>query len=149
MFERSRSALEGRGAGIAVLDATVRYFVERGGGDPSGLMSSTNWIRFLHPDGSTRFQLEHRYRFSSWNTIYRGLMKLFGDGRYHLGQEVSGFDPGDDEVVVRLGDGRAERFDLLVCADGIGSGARARLLPEVSPTYAGYVAWRGRSPSRP
>ena len=146
MFERSRSALEGRGAGIAVLDATVRYFVERGGGDPSGLMSSTDWIRFLHPDGSTRFQLEHRYRFSSWNTIYRGLMKLFGDGRYHLGQEVTGFDPGEDEVVVRLGDGRAERFDLLVCADGIGSGARARLLPEVSSTYAGYVAWRGTIP---
>jgi 2,6-dihydroxypyridine 3-monooxygenase len=146
VYERSRSALEGRGAGIAVLDATVRYFAERGGGDPSALMSSSEWIRFLHPDGSTRFELEHRYRFSSWNTIFRGLLSRFDEGRYHLGQEVAGFEAGDDEVVVRFADGREERVDLLVCADGIGSATRARLLPEVSPAYAGYVAWRGTIP---
>ena len=146
VWERSRSALEGRGAGIAVLDATVRYFVERGGGDPSALMSATDWIRFLHPDGSVRFELKHHYRFSSWNTIYRGLMGHFDTGRYHLGHEVTGFDAGPDEVVVHFADGRAERVDLLVCADGIGSTTRARLLPEVSPTYAGYVAWRGTIP---
>jgi len=35
------------------------------------------------------------------------------------------------------------RGDLLVCADGVGSIARARLLPTVRPRYAGYVAWRG------
>ncbi len=37
----------------------------------------------------------------------------------------------------------AARVDLLVCADGIGSSARRRLLPDVSPAYAGYAAWRG------
>ena len=146
VYERSRSALEGRGAGIAVLDATVRYFAERGGGDPSHLMSSTDWIRFLHPDGSTRFELEHHYRFSSWNTIYRGLMAHFDTSRYHLGHEVTAFDVDRTAVDVHLADGRSERVDLLVCADGIGSAARARLLPEVSPRYAGYVAWRGTIP---
>jgi 2,6-dihydroxypyridine 3-monooxygenase len=146
VHERCRSALEGRGAGIAVLDATVRYFVERGGGDPSALMSSTDWIRFLHPDGSTRFEVEHRYRFSSWNTIYRGLMARFDERRYHLGREVTAFEADDDGVGVRFADGRAERVDLLVCADGIGSATRARLLPDVRPGYAGYVAWRGTIP---
>ncbi|HEV7864163.1 MAG TPA: FAD-dependent monooxygenase, partial [Acidimicrobiia bacterium] len=146
VHERCRSALEGRGAGIAVLDATVRYFVERGGGDPSALMSSTEWIRFLHPDGSTRFEVEHRYRFSSWNTIYRGLMARFDERRYHLGREVTGFEADDDGVGVRFADGRAEQVDLLVCADGIGSATRARLLPDVRPGYAGYVAWRGTIP---
>jgi len=146
VWERSRSALEGRGAGIAVLDATVRYFVERGGGDPSALMSSTGWIRFLHADGSVRFELKHRYRFSSWNTIYRGLMAYLDPGRYHLGHEVTGFDAQADGVVVQFPDGRSERVDLLVCADGIGSAARARLLPDVAPEYAGYVAWRGTIP---
>lgn len=32
---------------------------------------------------------------------------------------------------------------MLVCADGFNSTAREILLPEVSPQYAGYVAWRG------
>ncbi len=36
--------------------------------------------------------------------------------------------------------------DLLVCADGVGSPARRRLLPDVRPAYAGYVAWRGMVP---
>jgi 2,6-dihydroxypyridine 3-monooxygenase len=31
VFERSTSALQARGAGIATLDATLRYLTERGG----------------------------------------------------------------------------------------------------------------------
>ncbi len=38
--------------------------------------------------------------------------------------------------------------DLLVCADGVSSLARARLLPEVRPSYSGYVAWRGTLPEQ-
>ena len=33
-----------------------------------------------------------------------------------------------------------------MCADGVGSTARARLLPAVRPAYAGYLAWRGMMP---
>ena len=44
---------------------------------------------------------------------------------------------------VHLAGRAARRVDLLVCADGVGSTARARLLPAVRPSYAGYVAWRG------
>ena len=38
--------------------------------------------------------------------------------------------------------------DLLVCADGVSSLARARLMPEVTPSYSGYVAWRGTLPEQ-
>lgn len=41
--------------------------------------------------------------------------------------------------------GRAEA-DLLVCADGVGSIARARLQPAAQRSYSGYVAWRGTLP---
>ena len=33
-----------------------------------------------------------------------------------------------------------------MCADGIGSGFRSRLIPEATRQYAGYVAWRGMVP---
>lgn len=148
VFERSSAALQARGAGIAALDATLRYLTERGGYQPSDVCSTTGWIRFLNTDGSVRHEQRHRYRFSSWNTIYRALLGLFGHDRYLLGSEVVGFDAGGGEVAVMLADGSRAEGDLLVCADGVSSAARATLLPEVSPAYAGYVAWRGTLPER-
>jgi len=54
-----------------------------------------------------------------------------------------GFDQDAEGVDLRFASGRAERCDLLVCANGISSTGRKRLLPEVEPRYAGYVGWRG------
>ena len=143
VFERSSSALEARGAGIAALDATLRYLTERGGCRPEDVCSSTGWIRFLRADGSVEHEQRHRYRFSSWNTVYRSLLPLFDSGRYLLGHEVVSFDQQAGGVGVTLADGSRTGTDLLVCADGVGSAARARLLPATAPRYAGYVAWRG------
>ena len=146
VFERSSSALQARGAGIAVLDATLRYLTERGGYRVADVCSCTEWIRFLYADGSIRHEQRHRYRFSSWNTIYRSLLDLFDRGRYLLGAEVVDFESAGDTVRVTLADGSRAEADLLVCADGIGSMARAKLMPQVAPSYAGYVAWRGTLP---
>ena len=44
---------------------------------------------------------------------------------------------------LRFADGSSAAYDLLVCADGISSHARAVLQPQARPAYAGYVAWRG------
>jgi 2,6-dihydroxypyridine 3-monooxygenase len=148
VFERSSTALQARGAGLAALDATLRYLVERGGLQASDMCSATNWIRFLSRDGSIRYEQRHEYRFSSWNTIYRSLRGLFDPDRYQLGTEVSGFSQHADTVTVTLGSGSRAEADLLVCADGVGSPARRRLLPGISPAYAGYVAWRGTVPER-
>lgn len=146
VFERSPNRLEAAGAGIAVLEATLRYFVERGVAAPEEICSSTDWIRFVAADGSTVHERRHRYLFSSWNTIYRGLLARLETDRYHLGGEVAGFEDTGEEVEVRLGGGDLTRADLLVCADGIGSASRRALFPDASPRYAGYVAWRGTVP---
>jgi 2,6-dihydroxypyridine 3-monooxygenase len=148
VLERSSAALQARGAGIAALEATLRYLTERGGRRPSDVCSSTSWIRFLRPDGSIEHEQRHQYLFSSWNTIYRSLLELFDPGRYLLGSEVTGFSQSRDSVRVTLADGSAAEADLLVCADGVSSLARARLLPEVRPSYSGYVAWRGTLPEQ-
>jgi len=146
VLERSSTALQARGAGIAALDATLRYLVTRGGLQPSAVCSSTGWIRFLNHDGSIQHEQRHQYLFSSWNTIYRTLLSLFDADRYALGAEVTGFSQEGDTVTASLLSGSRVESDLLVCADGIGSAARERLLPEVEPAYAGYVAWRGTLP---
>jgi 2,6-dihydroxypyridine 3-monooxygenase len=147
VLERSSSALQARGAGIAALDATLRYLTETGG-RPEDVCSSTGWIRFLYADASVQHEQRHRYLFSSWNTIYRSLLRLMEPERYALGQEVVAFDQAREGVIVTLADGSKASADLLVCADGVGSAARARLLPAVRPSYAGYVAWRGTFPER-
>ena len=65
-----------------MLDSTLKYLVERGGLRAEDVCSSTNWIRFLNRDGSVQHEQPHRYRFSSWNTMYRSLLGIFGTGRY-------------------------------------------------------------------
>ncbi len=148
VFERSSAALQARGAGIAALDATLRYLVERGGYRPEDVCSSTGWIRFLNRDGSLRHEQRHHYRFSSWNTIYRSLLRLFAADRYLLGHEVISFSQDGAAVRVTLAGGSLAEADLLVCADGVSSLGRSMLIPEVAPSYAGYVAWRGTIPER-
>src|SRR2546429_1021608 len=148
VFERSSAALQARGAGIAALEATLRYLTGRGGRQVADVCSSTGWIRFLRADGSVRHEQEHRYLFSSWDTIYRSLLELFDPDRYLLGREVTGFSQAADSVRVTLADGQVATADLLVCADGVSSLGRALLLPEVRPSYAGYVAWRATVPKR-
>lgn len=146
VYERSASTLQARGAGIAVLEETLRYPVERQGIPPEQICSSTDWIRFLDPDGTVRHEQRHYYRFSSWDTIYRTLLRGLDAERYVLGREMSSFTCDEEAVCVQFTDGPDIRVDLLVCADGIASASRQALLPEVDRRYAGYVAWRGVIP---
>ena len=129
-----------------MLPHTLRYPVERLGVDADAISTSTGWIRFVRDDGVVEAATEHRYRFSSWNTIYRTLLDAFDPRRYRLGAEVTSFAQDGERVTVGFDDGADTTCDLLVCADGITSAARARLLPDVAPGYSGYVAWRATVP---
>lgn len=146
VHERSATTLEARGAGIAVLDETVRWFAEKTSASPDELCSATHHIRFVEAAGTVVHDRAHRYRFSSWNTIYRALLAELPPGRYRLGEEVAALHQHDDGVELALRSGERRRADLVVCADGISSATRAELLPDVAPAYSGYVAWRGTMP---
>jgi 2,6-dihydroxypyridine 3-monooxygenase len=146
VYERSSAALDARGAGIAVLEQTLRYPVERQGIPPDDITSRTGWIRFLEADATVGHEQRHRYRFSAWNTMYRTLLSGLDRERYLLGREMTRFVSDGEGVSLTFSDGTEARADLLVCADGISSTARHALLPEVTPRYAGYVGWRGVVP---
>lgn len=143
MAERSSAELESRGAGIVVLPETSRYLNERTNLGLDAVTTSTRVLRYLDAEGAIVYEAPRHYRYSGWHTIYRALLEAFGRERYHVGREVTGVDEQDGAVTIGYADGGSGRFDLAVCADGIGSDARTRLLPEVRPAYAGYVAWRG------
>jgi 2,6-dihydroxypyridine 3-monooxygenase len=141
--ERSTAELEARGAGIVVLPETSRYLNERTNVGLDAVTTSTSVLRYLDADGAIVHESPRHYRYSGWHTIYRALLGSFGRERYHIGREVTAIDERDGEVVVGYADDGTGAFDLVVCADGIGSASRLRFLPEVRPAYAGYVAWRG------
>jgi 2,6-dihydroxypyridine 3-monooxygenase len=141
--ERSPSPLEGRGAGIVLHPATIRYLVEHGTADLDAISAPASWLRYLGADGAVLSRAPCRYRFTSWTTLYRHLLSHFGRDRYRMGTEVAGVEPASEGVTAVTASGERFPADLLVAADGVASTVRAALLPEVGPNYAGYVGWRG------
>jgi 2,6-dihydroxypyridine 3-monooxygenase len=142
VFERSAAVLEGRGGGIVLHPATIRYPVERGGAAPADLGVSVAWLRYLDRAGRVAHQERCSYRFTSYDVLYRWLLERFGRARYHLAEEATGL--GDEEAAeVELASGRTAEAELVVFADGINSLGRRLLAPAAEPQYAGYVAWRG------
>lgn len=67
------------------------------------------------------------------------------DGVLRLGATCTGFEQDAEGVTARLADGREERGDLLIAADGKESGLRAQLgkTPPGFPPYAHYTLWHG------
>jgi 2,6-dihydroxypyridine 3-monooxygenase len=142
VYERSRVPLEGRGAGIVLHPASIRYFVESGAMDVGRVSAKADWLRYVDRRGDTVHEAPCRYWFTSYYTLHKGLLDCFDDTRYHLGVGMVGVHQTDDSITLELSEGKVTG-DLLVCADGIHSTARRLLLPDVSPRYAGYVGWRG------
>ena len=144
VYERSPMELEERGAGIGFLPETYRYLVEHGGISLESVAVPTGHIRYLGRDGSVIHDDSHRYLFSSWNTVYREMLACFDKSNYRLDHELTNIEL--EPLTLGFANGEVVRPDLAVFADGVSSTARAALLPDVRPQYAGYVAWRGVVP---
>jgi 2,6-dihydroxypyridine 3-monooxygenase len=146
VFERSPVPLEGRGAGIVLHPVTTRYFEDHGLFDLGRVSSSARTLRYLTREGDVLLEEPIVYRFTSYATLYAALVDFFEPHRYHLQKDLIGLDDEQDQVIARFADGMAGSFDLLVGADGIRSTVRGLLFPDIRPTYAGYVGWRGTLP---
>jgi 2,6-dihydroxypyridine 3-monooxygenase len=143
VYERSRAPLEGRGAGIVLHPASIRYFIQSGAMDVGRVSSKAEWLRYLDREGNTIHEAPCKYWFTSYYTLHKGLLDCFDESRYHLGAGMTGLRQDGDSISLELSGGDEVKGDLLVCADGIHSTARRLLLPDVLPSYAGYVGWRG------
>ena len=90
-------------------------------------------------------------------SIHRGELQMIllnavrarlGADAVRVGAAFTGFSQSSSQVTVRIrdrfgGDTSVLRADVLVGADGLYSGVRARLHPGEPPRWAGIMMWRG------
>ncbi|CAG9185389.1 FAD binding domain-containing protein [Cupriavidus pampae] len=145
VFERSPRDLDSRGGGLVlqpdVTDALDFSGVSYG---PNFGVPSRDRI-FVAQDGSVRRMYMPQVQIA-WNGLYLRMREALGP-LVQSGETFVSFtqDPSFESprVTAYFASGRSVQADLLIGADGPLSSVRAQLLPTDTPSYAGYVAWRG------
>jgi 2-polyprenyl-6-methoxyphenol hydroxylase-like FAD-dependent oxidoreductase len=146
IFERFDEVLDDRGAGIVMQPETEIFLTQYARLKPEQTGVWLKYRQYLSRAGTCDSYQEAPQLMTSWGLIYKALRGAFPTETYHEGHTLTDFSPNERGVVAnfdRLGDLQA---DLLVGADGSRSLVRRKLMPEVKPSYAGYVAWRGVVP---
>jgi len=142
IHERVAEPLAGRGAGIVAqpeLKAALRALGLDAGSDlgvdvPTRVMYAR--------DGRVTHRLDVAQTMTAWDRVFHLLKAALPDTPYHCGKELQRVEQGAG-VTAHFADGTTAEGDILVGADGIRSTVRQQYLPELTPLYAGYTAWRG------
>lgn len=152
VFERAPT-LEAAGAGIALWPNALRALrtigldgaviaagarLERGAlKDQDGTLLVQSDHRFLERETGAPIIALHRADLQSI------LLAALPADMVRLGARFTGFDQNTPAVKARFAEAPSDEGDVLIGADGVHSVVRASLRPEITPRYAGYVAWRG------
>jgi 2-polyprenyl-6-methoxyphenol hydroxylase-like FAD-dependent oxidoreductase len=142
VYERSAVELVGRGAGITTHPELLQA-LERSGATTNNLGVKVE--RRIALDRTGRVVAEKRLPqiMTSWDRLQRLLRETIDPAHYHLGWNFERVEQNGSGVRVHFSGGRVEHGDILVGGDGVRSGVRAAILPDVQPIYAGYYIWRG------
>jgi 2-polyprenyl-6-methoxyphenol hydroxylase-like FAD-dependent oxidoreductase len=142
VFERSPVELVGRGAGITTHPELLEA-LERSGAGTRDLGVEVE--RRITIDRQGRVIGERRLPqiLTSWDRLQRLLRETIDPAHYHLGHTFERVEQDGSSVRVQFAEGRIEHADLLVGGDGIRSGVRAQVAPQIQPIYSGYYIWRG------
>jgi 2-polyprenyl-6-methoxyphenol hydroxylase-like FAD-dependent oxidoreductase len=142
VFERSAVELVGRGAGITTHPELIEALEKSGAGTRDLGIEVTRRIT-IDRQGRLIGERPLRQILTSWDRLQRLLRATIDPAHYHLGHTFVRVEQDGREVRVTFAEGRVERADLLVGGDGIRSGVRERVAPQIQPIYAGYYIWRG------
>jgi len=145
IFERVEQQLAGRGAGI-VAQAELIARLNGLGLDTRELGVAMTTRMILDRAGNVAATRECPQVLTAWERVYRVLRDAFAPERYRRGIGLRGFEQSAEGVIGRFSDGSTAAADVLIGADGLRSTVRQQCAPEVTPLYAGYVAWRALLP---
>lgn len=143
IYERVPTPLSGRGAGI-ITHPELRAVL-----DGLGLETVHDFGIAVHQrvtfgqDGRLIGTFPCAQVATSWERMFHMLRGALPDAAYVHGAELSAIEVGAGGVTACFADGRRAEGDLLIGADGVRSTVRTLTAGDVSPVYAGYVAWRG------
>jgi 2-polyprenyl-6-methoxyphenol hydroxylase-like FAD-dependent oxidoreductase len=142
VFERNAEELAGRGVGLGTHPPLIAV-LKRAGVDFDETMGITPPRAVcLGRDGNIIIERPTARTLSGWSRLYGALRAGLPSETYQLGKRLERVAQDGDGVTAMFADGTREQGDLLVGADGLRSTVRGQYLPEVEPSYAGYVAWR-------
>ena len=142
VYERSSVELVGRGAGITTHPELIEALESSGAGTHDLGVAVTTRIA-LDREGRVIAEKRLPQILTSWDRLQRLLRMTIDAAHYHLGWNFERVDQDGAGVRVHFSGGRVEHGDILVGGDGIRSGVRAAIMPDVQPIYAGYYIWRG------
>jgi 2-polyprenyl-6-methoxyphenol hydroxylase-like FAD-dependent oxidoreductase len=142
VFERSPVELVGRGAGITTHPELLEALEQSGAGTRDLGIEVAKRIT-IDREGRVTGERPLRQILTSWDRLQRLLRATIDPAHYHLGHTFQHVEAKGRGVRVRFAEGRVEHADLLVGGDGIRSGLRAQIAPDVQPIYSGYYIWRG------
>jgi 2-polyprenyl-6-methoxyphenol hydroxylase-like FAD-dependent oxidoreductase len=145
VFERVESELAGRGAGIVAQTELIAR-MQALGLDTRDLGVIAKTRKLLDIDGRVTLTVECPQVLTAWERVYRVLRDAFPGEHYHRGRGLKVFEQSGAGVIAHLSDGGTAEADVLVGADGLRSTVRGQCLPDVTPRYAGYCAWRALLP---
>jgi 2-polyprenyl-6-methoxyphenol hydroxylase-like FAD-dependent oxidoreductase len=142
VYERSAVELVGRGAGITTHPELLQALKSAGATSHN---LGVEVERRIALDRAGRVIAEKRLPqiLTSWDRLQRLLRETIDPAHYHLGWNFELVEQDGSGVRVHFSGGRVEHCDILVGGDGVRSGVRAAIQPEVQPIYAGYYIWRG------
>ena len=143
LLEKATGSLDGRGAGIVTHDALTQALSAAGVKVDDTLGVPVTQRVTLGSDGQSLGEIELPQILTSWSRLYHMLKEAFPTERYLQGKSVKTVTQDTDSVQVQCEDGSEYNADLLIASDGIRSGVRAQVAPNIQPEYAGYIAWRG------
>ncbi len=143
LLEKATGSLDGRGAGIVTHHALAQALRAAGVKVDDTLGVPVTQRVTLGADGQSLGEIELPQILTSWSRLYHMLKESFPSEHYLQGKTVKTIYQTANHVQVNCEDGSVYEAEILIASDGIRSGVRAQVAPEIQPEYAGYIAWRG------